>query len=74
VEAVDIEQIARGLVREYALPLTVRGVSLVEPGRCTIGFADRYSGAATIVGVCCDARVSRHHVRESLKRELDICD
>src|SRR5437667_5540186 len=24
VEAVDIEQIARGLVREYALPLTVR--------------------------------------------------
>ena len=74
MEAVDIEQIARGLVREYALPLIVRGVSLAEPGRCTIGFADRYSGAPTIVGVCCDPRVSRHHLRESLKRGLDISD
>jgi len=74
VETVEIEQIARGLVRDYALPLTVRRVSVAEPGRCTIGFADRYSGAATIIGICCDPRVSRHHLRESLKRELDICD
>jgi hypothetical protein len=74
VGTLEIEQIARGIVRDYALSLTVHEVSLVEPDHCTIGFTDRHSGAATTIGVSCGTRTSRHHIRESLKRRLDISD
>jgi hypothetical protein len=74
IRPADIERIAQVLLRDYALPLKIRGVTLEEAGRCTIGFADRYSGEATVVGIWCDGKVSPHSVRESLKRGLEIVD
>ena len=75
MEQAEIEKIAKVIVREYGLPLKLREVSIEPAGRCTVGFADSYSGATTVsVGIWCDAKVSPHGVRESLKRALQVVD
>ena len=75
MEQAEIEQIARVIVREYGLPLKLREVMIEPAGRCTVGFSDSYSGAATVsVGIWCDAKVSPHGVRESLKKGLQVAD
>ena len=59
----------------YGLPLKLREVMIEAAGRCTVGFSDSYSGAATVsVGIWCDAKVSPHGVRESLKKGLQVAD
>lgn len=73
VELNDIECIARGLVRDYELPLRVESVSAEQSGRCTVGFCDRYS-AATVLVLWCDEKVSPHSMRESLKQRLHTGD
>jgi hypothetical protein len=75
MERVDIERIARLVVRDYRLPLRLATVSIEAASRCTIAFSDAHSGAATVrVGIWCDAKVSPHGVRESLKRGLQVAD
>ena len=75
MEQAEIEQIARVIVREYGLPLKLREVMIGAAGRCTVGFSDSYSGAAAVsVGIWCDAKVSAHGVRESLKKGLQVAD
>ena len=75
LEHAEIEKIARVILREYGLPLKFREVMIGTAGRCTVGFSDSYSGAATVsVGIWCDAKVSPHRVRESLKRGLQVAD
>ena len=74
LEQAEIEQIARVIVREYGLPLKLREVMIEAAGRCTVGFSDS-SGAATVsVGIWCDAKVSPHGVRESIKKGLQVAD
>ncbi len=69
----DIEQIARLVLRDYGLPLKLQTVSVEPTGRCTIGFADSYSGQATVsVDIWCDGKVSPYGVRESLKKALEV--
>ena len=74
MEHVDIEQIARLVVRDYGLPLRFDAVSAAEPGRCIVGFTDPYSRATTSVGIWCDAKASPRSVRESLKQGLQVND
>ena len=75
MEQAEIEQIARVVVREYGLPLTLREVMIQPAGRCTVGFSDSHSGTATVsVGIWCDAKVSPHGVRESIKKGLQVAD
>ena len=75
MEQAEIEQIARVIVRDYGLPLKLREVMIEPAGRCTVGFSDSHSGAAAVsVGIWCDAKVSPHGVRESLKKGLQVAD
>jgi hypothetical protein len=74
VPYLDVEQIARMVIREYALPYRFREVTAARPGECTVGFSDAFSGATLRVNVWCDAKASPYAVRESLKRGLDITD
>ena len=75
MEQAEIEQIARVIVREYGLPLKLREVMIEAAGRCTVGFSDSHSGTATVsVGIWCDAKVSPHGVRESIKKGLQVAD
>jgi hypothetical protein len=74
MERSDIENIARVVLRDYALPLKLDGVR-VDGGRCTIDFADPYcAGARVNVGVWCDAKTSAYGVRELLKKQLHVTD
>jgi len=73
VERADVEKIARLVLRDYGLPLTLRTIDMERTGACTIGFADPYSGGATVsVGIWCDAKTSPYGVRESLKKALEV--
>src|SRR5207244_2226700 len=64
VQRADVEQIARMVVRDYALPFKLNAVWVDRPGQCTVGFSDAYSGAAVCVEVWCDGKVSAYTVRE----------
>ena len=70
----DVERIARTLVREYGLPLQVNGVSPDQRGRCTVGFADSFSGATFGIDVWCDTNASPCQIRETLTRGLQVRD
>jgi len=73
VGCADVERIARLVLRDYGLPLTLRTVSMEPNGECRIEFADAVTGrAVTSVGIWCDAKVSPYGVRESLKRALQV--
>jgi hypothetical protein len=70
----DVEQIARLVLRDYALPLRFDAITHESAGQCTVDFLERYGGAKRRVAVWCDGKVSAHNVRESLKRGLDVTD
>lgn len=70
----DVEQIARLILRDYALPLRFDAITPDSTGQCTVGFFDLYGGGKRHVAVWCHAKVSAHTVRESLKRGLDVTD
>jgi hypothetical protein len=69
----DVQRMADSVLREYGVPMKVSGISAATAG-WTIAFAGFYPGAPALeVNVSCD-RSSAHHVRESLKRSLDVSD
>jgi hypothetical protein len=75
MERADIEHIARLVLTDYGVHLKLRAVSIVQAGRCTVGFSDGSSPATTVsVPVWCDAKASPYGVRESLKKGLQIPD
>ena len=69
----DVQKMADSVLREYAVPMKVSMIS-PDPAGWTVAFAGRYPGLPSVqVKLGCD-RSSVHHVRESLKRGLAICD
>ncbi len=74
MQPTDVEQIARLVLRDYALPLRFDAITHDGAGQCTVGFLEQYGGAKRRVAVWCDGKVSPHNVRESLKRGLDVSD
>ena len=75
MELSEVEKIARSIIRDYGLPLRLATVASERPGRCIVGFSDRYTPATAVaVGLWHDAKASSHSVRESLKRGLEIND
>jgi len=73
MERVDVERMADSVLREYGVPLKVSGIASADAG-WTIAFAGAFSGAPALeVNLRCD-RTSPHHVRESLKRSLELSD
>ena len=74
MQLIEIEGIARTVLRDYGLPLQFEAISPERAGQCTVAFSDAFSGATVCVGVWCDAKVSPHQVRESLKRWLHVSE
>ena len=69
----DVQRMADSVLREYGVPMKVSTISPAAAG-WTIAFASSYAGAPAIeVNLPCD-RISAHHVRESLKKSLAVCD
>jgi hypothetical protein len=73
MERTDVQRLADSVLRDYGVPMKVSAISAVETG-WTIAFSSLYAGSPSLeVSVRSDRR-SAHHVRESLKRSLDVSD
>ena len=73
MERTDVQRMADSVLREYGVPMKVSAISAVAAG-WTIAFAGSYPGSPNVeVNLNCD-RSSAHHVRESLKKSLAVCD
>ena len=73
MERTDVQRMADSVLREYGVPMKVSTISQAAAG-WTIAFASCYPGSPSVeVKLGCD-RSSVHHVRESLKRGLSVCD
>ena len=73
MQPVDVERIARSIVREYGLPFRLEAISLERPDRCVVVFADPYRQPSTIaVAIRCDDKVSAYGVRQAFERELRV--
>ncbi len=73
MELHDVQRMADSVLREYGVPMKVSSISPVTSG-WTVAFAAFHPGAKPIeINLSCD-RSSAHHVRESLKRGLDVDD
>ena len=74
MESTDLQRMADSVLRDYGVPLKVAQIPEVEAG-WTIAFASaRPGGLPRQVSLRCSERSSMHHVRESLKRGLDLSD
>jgi hypothetical protein len=73
MELNDVQRLADSVLREYGVPMKVSTISPAAAG-WTIAFSSRYPGSPAFeVNLSCD-RASAHHVRESLKKSLAVCD
>lgn len=73
MEIHDVQRMANSVLRDYGVPMKVSTISAAAAG-WTVEFAGFYPGSKPVeVNLVCD-RSSAHHIRESLKRSLDVCD
>ena len=73
MQRTDVQRMADSVLRDYGVPMKVSAISAAEAG-WTIAFSSLYAGSPLLdVNVSSD-RSSPHHVRESLKRSLDVSD
>jgi hypothetical protein len=73
MEQTDVQRMADSVLREYGVPLKVAGISHADAG-WTIAFTGTFPGARVLeVNLRCE-RTSAYHIRESLKRSLELTD
>jgi hypothetical protein len=74
MESTDVQRMADSVLRDYGVPLKVLRISAADAG-WTIAFTGARPGASPKqVSLRCCERSSMYHVRESLKRSLDVSD
>ena len=74
MELHDVQRMADSVLREYGVPMKVSTISAAAAG-WTIAFASSYNPASPSFEVNLNCgRSSVHHVRESLKKSLAVCD
>jgi hypothetical protein len=74
MERVDVQRMADSVLREYGVPLKVSTISAAEAG-WAIAFTGNAPGSPLKeVILRCGGKRSVHHIRESLKRSLDVLD
>ncbi len=73
MERNDVERMADSVLRDYGVPLKVTMISMAEAG-WTIAFSGFPGTPPKQVNLRCSPRSSVHHIRESLKRSLDVGD
>jgi hypothetical protein len=73
MERTDVERMADSVLRQYGVPLKIARIASVG-AEWRIAFAGTFPGApAREITLQC-GRASAYHVRESLKRGLDLTD
>jgi hypothetical protein len=73
MERIDVQRMADSVLREYGVPMKVSTISAAEAG-WTVAFAGFYPGSKPMeISLPC-GRSSAYHIRESLKRSLDLTD
>lgn len=73
MERTDVERLADSVLRQYGVPLKIAGIAS-SGAEWTIAFAGTFPGApAREIKLRCE-RASAYHVRESLKRSLELSD
>jgi hypothetical protein len=73
MERTDVQRLADSVLREYGVPLKVADISYADAG-WIIAFAGTFPGARALeVNLRCE-RTSAYHIRESLKRSLELTD
>jgi hypothetical protein len=73
MDRTDVERLADSVLRQYGVPLRVAGIASTG-AEWTIAFAGTFPGApAREIKLQCE-RASAYHVRESLKRSLELTD
>jgi hypothetical protein len=73
MERIDVERLADSVLRQYGVPLKIAGIASTG-AEWTIAFAGTFPGApAREIKLRCE-RASAYHVRESLKRGLELTD
>jgi hypothetical protein len=73
MERTDVQRMADSVLRDYGVPLKVSMISIADAG-WTIAFSGFPGTPLKQVNLRCGERSSAHHVRESLKRCLDVGD
>jgi hypothetical protein len=75
MESTEVARIARDVVREYGLPLSLMSVSMTAASGWTVLFTADYGGAPRVaVDTRCDSSSSAYRLRESLKAKLDVSE
>jgi hypothetical protein len=73
MELHDVQRMADSVLRDYGVPMKVSAISAASAG-WTVAFAGFYPGSKPVeINLACE-RSSAYHVRESIKRGLDVCD
>ena len=73
MESTEVAQIARAVLREYGVPLSLASVSLTPPAGWIVLFTDVHCGTQRVaIDTRCDSGVSAYRLRESLKSKLDV--
>ena len=73
MERTDVQRMADSVLRDYGVPMKVSAISAAAAG-WTIAFSSLYAGSPLLEVNLSSDRSSAHHVRESLKRSLDVSD
>jgi hypothetical protein len=76
MESADVARIAAAVLREYGVPLSLVGVSIVAPpAGWVVSFTDIHTGRQRLANETrCDCDASPYRLRESLKAKLDVGD
>jgi hypothetical protein len=75
MESTEVARIATAVIREYGVPLSVVGVSIVPHSGWIVTFADVYSGRQRrAIHTRCAGDASPYRLRESLKARLAVDD
>jgi hypothetical protein len=73
MDRIDVQRMADSVLRDYGVPMRVSAISAAEAG-WTIAFSSVYAESPLLEVSVKSDRSSAHHVRESLKRSLDVSD
>src|SRR5258707_9072663 len=73
MQPTDVEQIARLVLRDYALPLMFDAITHDGAGQCTVGFLEQHGGGKTRAPAWGGGKNSPHPVRAAPQARLGWC-
>lgn len=75
MDPIEIERIARLVIRDFGLPFRFAAISPLKERQRTIEFANAHGTLPGVsVVVWCDDKASAYSVREAIKQGLQVSD